>query len=70
MTQVDMRRLQNLNSTQLAGRLRILTYDALADWISEYNEEQITRLQLSHENLVQFKSIKEWVEHIDRGGGQ
>jgi len=39
MSQIDIRRLQHLNASQLGGKLKIVTYDALLDNIKGYCNE-------------------------------
>jgi len=63
MTQTDIRRLQHLNASQLGGKLKIVTYDALLDNIKGYRDEEIEFLESKYEKMTRFKNIKEWVVH-------
>jgi len=60
LSPTDLRRLEQLNATQLGGKLRIVTYDALLDSIKDLSNSDLKQLQRKHQRLTQFRSIKEW----------
>jgi len=63
MSQIDIRRLQHLNASQLGGKLKIVTYDVLLDNIRSYSNEEIKFLESKHEKMTRFKNIKEWIDY-------
>jgi len=63
MSQIDIRRLQHLNVSQLGGKLKIVTYDALLDNIRDYSNEEIKFLESKHEKMTRFINIKEWIAY-------
>lgn len=62
LSNVDIRRLEQLNQTQLSGKLKIITYDVLLDYAKD-NQAYKQR------DYMKFKSIKEWADYCDKGQG-
>lgn len=60
LSSTDLRRLQQLNATQLGGKLKVVTYDALLDSIKDLSNRDLKQLERKHQRLTQFRSIKEW----------
>jgi len=62
LSESDTKRLKQLNATQLSGRLRIVTYDALLDQAEAMSQEEVESMQAVHERLTEFHSTREWRE--------
>lgn len=60
LSPLDVRRLQHLNATQLAGKLRVLTYDVLLDRIRDTPQADLSRLAAEHRKMTRYGTIREW----------
>ncbi len=57
---VDIRRLKQMNESQLGGRLRIVTYDALLDKLKSLTQRGVEALEEVHLELTKYRTVRDW----------
>lgn len=60
LNESDIKRLQSLNSIQLGGKLKIVTYDALLDYTRSLSDTEISFLKEKTKKFNEFKTPKEF----------
>lgn len=63
MSKNEVKMLQLLNATQLSGKLKIVTYDALLDNIEQCSDKDLDSLNSKHEKMTRFNNTKEWDDY-------
>jgi len=64
LSEIDKKRLKFLNSSQLAGKLKIITYDTILDLIKSYSDTDIDYLNSKHKKLIKFKNLRDYKKSI------
>ncbi len=64
LSKTDLRRLKQFNATQLAGKLNVITFDAILDYAKSLNFSDIQRLEEKCRSLNEFKSVKDFRNRI------